>query len=230
MLCWQEQSINRKHMVSLRGSKFGSRVAMLCCNPSHATRPGPGTGLQIGRFNNFSDDRFPMTGPGGRFGRGGQWNPNYPPFRWPCENAVFIEIWRKGASSTSIRTESWLFQQYFHTGKKWSIVLPLIGFDFTVFFFIISLFSFVLSLASIHTLHCILRDGHLPYKLLLFYSSIREGGLFAETLVYPKDAQHYLSVMLFLCVMFSIRSLSISSSNLPSGSYSRTWFYYYLIE
>lgn len=32
----------RKHMVSLRGSKFGSRVAMLCCNPSQATRPGPG--------------------------------------------------------------------------------------------------------------------------------------------------------------------------------------------
>ena len=32
----------RKHMVSLRGSKFGSRVAMLCCNPAAATRPGPG--------------------------------------------------------------------------------------------------------------------------------------------------------------------------------------------
>lgn len=31
----------RKHMVSLRGSKFGSRVAMLCCNPASATRPGP---------------------------------------------------------------------------------------------------------------------------------------------------------------------------------------------
>lgn len=28
----------RKHMVSLRGSKYGSRVAMLCCNPSMATR------------------------------------------------------------------------------------------------------------------------------------------------------------------------------------------------
>ena len=74
-------STNRKHMVSLRGSKFGSRVAMLCCNPSHATRPGPGTGMQIGRFNNFNDDRFQMTGPGGRFGRGSQWHPNYPPFR-----------------------------------------------------------------------------------------------------------------------------------------------------
>ena len=32
----------RKHMVSLRGSKFGSRVAMLCCNPGQVTRPGPG--------------------------------------------------------------------------------------------------------------------------------------------------------------------------------------------
>ena len=32
----------RKHMVSLRGSKFGSRVAMLCCNPNAITRPGPG--------------------------------------------------------------------------------------------------------------------------------------------------------------------------------------------
>ncbi|KAL9050493.1 MAG: hypothetical protein Q9162_006600 [Coniocarpon cinnabarinum] len=31
----------RKHMVSLRGSKFGSRVALLCCNPSVTTRPGP---------------------------------------------------------------------------------------------------------------------------------------------------------------------------------------------
>ncbi|KAB8267519.1 armadillo-type protein [Aspergillus minisclerotigenes] len=37
----------RKHMVSLRGSKFGSRVAMLCCNPSHITRPGPGAGMQV---------------------------------------------------------------------------------------------------------------------------------------------------------------------------------------
>jgi hypothetical protein len=31
-----------KHMVSLRGSKFGSRVAMLCTNPASITRPGPG--------------------------------------------------------------------------------------------------------------------------------------------------------------------------------------------
>ncbi|KAJ6001764.1 hypothetical protein N7522_006991 [Penicillium canescens] len=70
----------RKHMVSLRGSKFGSRVAMLCCNPSHATRPGPGAGMQIGRFNNFNEDKFSTTSqPGGRFGRGHQWGPNYAP-------------------------------------------------------------------------------------------------------------------------------------------------------
>ncbi|KAL4788412.1 armadillo-type protein [Aspergillus varians] len=72
----------RKHMVSLRGSKFGSRVAMLCCNLSHTTRPGPGTGMQIGRFNNFNDDRFqPPNQHGARFSRGSQWNPSYPPFR-----------------------------------------------------------------------------------------------------------------------------------------------------
>ncbi|KAL2845803.1 armadillo-type protein [Aspergillus pseudodeflectus] len=72
----------RKHMVSLRGSKFGSRVAMLCCNLSHTTRPGPGTGVQIGRFNNFNDDRFQAQSQhGARFGRGSQWNPSYPPFR-----------------------------------------------------------------------------------------------------------------------------------------------------
>jgi hypothetical protein len=39
----------RKHMVSLRGSKYGSRVAMLCCNPAVATRPGPPTGIPMGR-------------------------------------------------------------------------------------------------------------------------------------------------------------------------------------
>ena len=38
-------TINSKHMVSLRGSKFGSRVGMLCCNPAYATHPGPGVGL-----------------------------------------------------------------------------------------------------------------------------------------------------------------------------------------
>lgn len=69
-------------MVSLRGSKFGSRVAMLCCNPSHTTRPGPGAGMQIGRYNNFNDDRFQTAGqPTGRFNRVNQWNTNYLPFR-----------------------------------------------------------------------------------------------------------------------------------------------------
>ncbi|KAI1506203.1 armadillo-type protein [Biscogniauxia marginata] len=41
----------RKHMVSLRGSKFGSRVGMLCTNPAVVTRPGPpGVGGGIGRM------------------------------------------------------------------------------------------------------------------------------------------------------------------------------------
>ncbi|KAI4600480.1 hypothetical protein KJ359_000835 [Pestalotiopsis sp. 9143b] len=40
----------RKHMVSLRGSKFGSRVGMLCTNPAIATRPGPGMNPNIGRM------------------------------------------------------------------------------------------------------------------------------------------------------------------------------------
>ncbi|KAL1903636.1 hypothetical protein Sste5346_000265 [Sporothrix stenoceras] len=40
----------RKHMVSLRGSKFGSRVGMLCTNPAVATRPGPGVGPSVGRL------------------------------------------------------------------------------------------------------------------------------------------------------------------------------------
>ncbi|KAL6720218.1 hypothetical protein ACLMJK_002139 [Lecanora helva] len=39
----------RKHMVSLRGSKFGSRVGMLCSNPAYATHPGPGVGLANNR-------------------------------------------------------------------------------------------------------------------------------------------------------------------------------------
>ncbi|EHA50514.1 pumilio-family RNA binding repeat protein [Pyricularia oryzae 70-15] len=47
----------RKHMVSLRGSKFGSRVGMLCTNPAVATRPGPGVGPAMGRMP-----------PGSRFG------------------------------------------------------------------------------------------------------------------------------------------------------------------
>ncbi|KAI0004809.1 ARM repeat-containing protein [Xylariaceae sp. FL0662B] len=40
----------RRHMVSLRGSKFGSRVGMLCTNPAVATRPGPGIGNSLGRM------------------------------------------------------------------------------------------------------------------------------------------------------------------------------------
>ncbi|KAK4101015.1 ARM repeat-containing protein [Parathielavia hyrcaniae] len=40
----------RKHMVSLRGSKFGSRVGMLCTNHAVATRPGPGVGPMPGRM------------------------------------------------------------------------------------------------------------------------------------------------------------------------------------
>lgn len=70
-------------MVSLRGSKFGSRVAMLCCNPSHATRPGPGAGIQVNRFNNYAEDRFQVAGHHtGRFHRGNHWNSSYAPFRW----------------------------------------------------------------------------------------------------------------------------------------------------
>jgi hypothetical protein len=69
-------------MVSLRGSKFGSRVAMLCCNPSHATRPGPGAGVQVSRFGSPNDDRLQMAGfSSGRFGRSNQWNPGYPTYR-----------------------------------------------------------------------------------------------------------------------------------------------------
>ncbi|KAI9716875.1 MAG: hypothetical protein M1812_005024 [Candelaria pacifica] len=48
----------RKHMVSLRGSKFGSRVGMLCCNPAFATRPGPGVGPPVNRFGNNNNNRF----------------------------------------------------------------------------------------------------------------------------------------------------------------------------
>ncbi|KAJ4281337.1 Meiotic coiled-coil protein 2 [Fusarium oxysporum f. sp. narcissi] len=51
----------RKHMVSLRGSKFGSRVGMLCTNHAVATRPGPGAG----------------PGMGGRMGPGPRYNNGY---------------------------------------------------------------------------------------------------------------------------------------------------------
>ncbi|KAG9233129.1 putative meiotic coiled-coil protein 2 [Amylocarpus encephaloides] len=49
----------RKHMVSLRGSKFGSRVGMLCTNPAIQTRPGPGVGPAIGVPN----PRLPQQSP-----------------------------------------------------------------------------------------------------------------------------------------------------------------------
>jgi hypothetical protein len=38
-------------MVSLRGSKFGSRVGMLCTNPAIQTRPGPGANPVLGTAN-----------------------------------------------------------------------------------------------------------------------------------------------------------------------------------
>ncbi|KAL2193493.1 armadillo-type protein [Corynascus similis CBS 632.67] len=44
----------RKHMVSLRGSKFGSRVGMLCTNHAVATRPGPAIGPMPGRMASSS--------------------------------------------------------------------------------------------------------------------------------------------------------------------------------
>ncbi|KAI5280689.1 hypothetical protein KEM52_004074 [Ascosphaera acerosa] len=85
----------RKHMVSLRGSKFGSRVAMLCCNPNHATRPGPGVGGgAMGRYGGSADDRLGGLGPGPsvtRYGARGNvnlnessasaWGGTYGPFR-----------------------------------------------------------------------------------------------------------------------------------------------------
>ncbi|ORY64197.1 armadillo-type protein [Pseudomassariella vexata] len=40
----------RKHTVSLRGSKFGSKVGLLCTNPAVATRPGPAIGTHMGRL------------------------------------------------------------------------------------------------------------------------------------------------------------------------------------
>ncbi|KAF5000006.1 hypothetical protein FGRMN_2087 [Fusarium graminum] len=53
----------RKHMVSLRGSKFGSRVGMLCTNHAVATRPGPGAGPGMGGRMG--------PGPGPRYNNGG---------------------------------------------------------------------------------------------------------------------------------------------------------------
>ncbi|KAL1306420.1 hypothetical protein AAFC00_005123 [Neodothiora populina] len=48
----------RKHMVSLRGSKYGSRVAMLCCNPAVATRPGPPVGLPASNRGGFREGGY----------------------------------------------------------------------------------------------------------------------------------------------------------------------------
>ena len=47
-------------MVSLRGSKFGSRVGMLCCNPAYATHPGPAVVPQPSqsRFISHGNPRF----------------------------------------------------------------------------------------------------------------------------------------------------------------------------
>ncbi|KAL8757828.1 MAG: hypothetical protein Q9184_004109 [Pyrenodesmia sp. 2 TL-2023] len=52
----------RKHMVSLRGSKFGSRVGMLCCNPAYATHPGPGAGMANTRFSSAPAPQGPRYG------------------------------------------------------------------------------------------------------------------------------------------------------------------------
>ncbi|KAF2006182.1 ARM repeat-containing protein [Amniculicola lignicola CBS 123094] len=66
----------RKHMVSLRGSKYGSRVAMLCCNPAVATRPGPPAGMQVNRYSTHSVHRG-----GGGGGGGGGGSSNYGGYR-----------------------------------------------------------------------------------------------------------------------------------------------------
>ena len=47
----------RKHMVSLRGSKYGSRVANLCSNPVNQIQPGPSTGLIHRGFSYNGFDR-----------------------------------------------------------------------------------------------------------------------------------------------------------------------------
>ncbi|KAI9820924.1 MAG: hypothetical protein M1826_000799 [Phylliscum demangeonii] len=44
----------RRHTVSLRGSRWGSRVAMLCLHPALTTRPGPGTGPYYNRHQHQS--------------------------------------------------------------------------------------------------------------------------------------------------------------------------------
>ena len=64
----------RKHMVSLRGSKYGSRVAMLCCNPAVATRPGPPVGLPMANRGGYRDGPY---GNGNRGYNGGGYNGGY---------------------------------------------------------------------------------------------------------------------------------------------------------
>jgi len=68
----------RKHMVSLRGSKYGSRVAMLCCNPAFATRPGPPGGMPAPRSAGpysgtptYHDRSYGGGHRGGPYGNGG---------------------------------------------------------------------------------------------------------------------------------------------------------------
>lgn len=66
----------RKHMVSLRGSKYGSRVAMLCGNPAVTIRPGHPSWPQTARNTTaFRGDRFnsemrPFTADRGYVNRG----------------------------------------------------------------------------------------------------------------------------------------------------------------
>ena len=61
----------RRHLVSLRGSKYGSRVAMLASNTATQTRPGPPQGLTSGRFNyNNNSNGGLQPNQGARLGRG----------------------------------------------------------------------------------------------------------------------------------------------------------------
>ena len=59
--CKRTNILSSKHMVSLRGSKFGSRVGLLCCNPAYATRPGPAVPAPTNRFNSA------LSAPGSRY-------------------------------------------------------------------------------------------------------------------------------------------------------------------
>ena len=76
----------RRHMVSLRGSKYGSRVAMLCTNPAVATRPGPGSGHAA------AVDRAP-----GGIGRG---FPERGP--WVASRGASYDYWPASVITTSI--------------------------------------------------------------------------------------------------------------------------------